>query len=81
MITTADERTMIENMTEGYTAVLRGCNNEVTASYYRTRGDECIMVLDKNACVKYKFYDTQVNDIWEAFFNAFRTYDLIEIAD
>ena len=81
MITASNEASMIENMTEGYTAVLRCGSNEVTASYYRTSGDECIIVLDKKACVKYKFYGTQVNDIWEAFFNAFRTYDLIEIAD
>ncbi len=81
MITEANERTIIDNLMEGYTAVLRCGTNEVTASYYKTRCDECVIVLDRNACIKYKFYDTQVNDIWEAFFNAFRTYDLIEIAD
>lgn len=81
MITPKNELTITENLMEGYTAVLGFNGKQVTASYYRTQGDECIIVLDKNACVKYKFYDTQVNDIWKAFFQAFREYDLIEIAD
>ena len=81
MITSKNELTIMENLIEGYTAVLGSNGNEVTASYYRTRGDECIMVLDKNACVKYKFYDGYEHDIWEAFFQAFREYNLIRIAD
>lgn len=47
MITPKNELTIMENLMEGYTAVLGFNGKEVTASYYRTQGDECIIVLAK----------------------------------